>query len=63
MAEQFLYSPWLVELDGRREKQQLTKNMQTAVVVVGAGVSGMLTALELVCTTGLRVTVFDPSLT
>ncbi len=56
------YSPWIYQLNRSREAIQLTENKETDIVIVGAGIAGIMTAYKLLQETDKRVLLVDSNL-
>ncbi|HSV42524.1 MAG TPA: FAD-binding oxidoreductase [Methanomassiliicoccales archaeon] len=54
-------SPWLQEIDNKRELVTLERDTTTDILVIGAGIAGMSTAYHLLKHTDRTVTVVDKS--
>lgn len=54
-------SPWLYELPERVDKSAVTNNIEADIVVVGAGVSGLTTAYQILTQTDRSVALIDAS--
>ncbi len=53
------FSPWLQQLDTRRERRSLDFDLLADVVVIGAGISGISTAYHILKYTDLNVVMVD----
>ncbi len=56
------YSPWIHQLDRKREAIQLHENKETDVVIVGAGIAGIVTAYKLLKETDKSIILVDSNL-
>jgi hypothetical protein len=52
-------SPWIHQLARKREAIQLNENKETDVIIVGAGIAGVMTAYKLLKETDKRVILVD----
>ena len=52
-------SPWLHQLDKTRAHQTLHNDIETDVVIIGAGIAGVSSAFHILETTGKRVVLVD----
>lgn len=52
-------SPWIKQLDKRRVYQSLKKSHQTDIAIIGAGISGIVTAFFTLRNTNLDVTIVE----
>lgn len=53
------FSPWLYQLDKTRKSTKLDKDIETDVVIVGAGIAGVSTAFQILETSQKRVVLVD----
>lgn len=56
------YSPWIHQLERKREAIQLQENKETDIVIVGAGIAGVMTAYKLLQETDKSVLLLDSNL-
>jgi glycine/D-amino acid oxidase-like deaminating enzyme len=52
-------SPWLHQLDAERKHEELPRDIETDVAIVGAGIAGISTAFEILEKTTKRVVVLE----
>ena len=55
-------SPWLHQLDAKRRPKRLEKDMETDIVIVGAGIAGISTAFFALKYTSKKVVIVERSL-
>lgn len=55
------YSPWLYQLDSKRQAQTLVRDIETDIAIVGAGIAGVATAFFTLKYTDKKVVILERS--